>query len=166
MIILGFAIIFLIIYGIMTCGEDKFFSFVTAIILMFSFGVIQYSFRYKQLNDIEKIYEFQNKKVIYEKMAETQLIEFKRYLGEKYPDLERKIFDNLSLTNIDIYLVQYPQIKSSETLIKLTDLINEKTSKVYECDLKIIEYKKNVSLRIKDSKAWCIPGVVAEYTEK
>ena len=163
MILFGLAIILLTILGFMVV---EIVFFVVATILVFVFISIQYAYSANQLNDIEKIYELQGKKGIYEKMAENQLIEFKKYLGEKYPDLEQKIFDNISPTNIDIYLVQYPQIKSSETLIKLTSLIDEKTSKAYECDLKIEEYKKSISLRIKVSKAWCIPGVVVEYTEK
>lgn len=58
------------------------------------------------------------------------LQEFKFYLGEKYPDLEEKIFSSISSNNVKI-LLKYPEIKSEKTLIELVKKINKLSKDVY-----------------------------------
>lgn len=85
------------------------------------------------------------------KLHQTNLLsEFKLYLGEKFPDLEKELFNNISDNSSDIQIVlKYPEIQSSKTLLKLTEDINVLVQKVYSLESGIetqcarIRYHKN-----------------------
>lgn len=66
--------------------------------------------------------------------------EFKFYLGEKFPELEKELHKNISSNSSDISIIlKYPEIKSSDVLVKLTKEIGESIKNVYEHE-KDIEY--------------------------
>lgn len=71
-----------------------------------------------------------NKKFIYIDKQKSLMAEFKLYLGEKYPELEEKIFKDISSSSVKIVL-KYPEIKSEKVLIKLVNKINILADSVY-----------------------------------
>jgi hypothetical protein len=87
---------------------------------------------------------------VYKKKQKELLAEFKNYLGDKYPELEKQIFDNINKSESEMHIVlKYPEIQSSKTLIMLTKNINELADDVYglydiiESECKWIRYYKN-----------------------
>lgn len=53
--------------------------------------------------------------IIYKDKQETLIREFKIYLADKYPDLEKEIFTLIANSNNDVSVIlSYPEIKSSE----------------------------------------------------
>jgi hypothetical protein len=63
------------------------------------------------------------------------ITEFKFYLGEKFPELEKELHQNISKNSSDISIIlNYPEIKSSELLVKLTKEIGESIKNVYDIE--------------------------------
>jgi hypothetical protein len=60
------------------------------------------------------------------------LSEFKIYLADKYPELEKEIFKLITESQSDVHMIlSYPELKSSETLLKLVKQINKLAEEVY-----------------------------------
>jgi hypothetical protein len=83
----------------------------------------------EQTNRFEQLHSSLNNLSRY-KANHLKLIEdFKTYLGEKYPELEKELFKNIFSNSSDTnILLKYPEIKSSKTLMKLVDKINSEVS--------------------------------------
>jgi len=60
------------------------------------------------------------------------LVEFKLYLGDKFPNLENKIFNDITNNSNIKILLKYPEIKSEKVLMKLVDKINDLAGDVYK----------------------------------
>jgi len=61
------------------------------------------------------------------------LSEFKLYLADKYPEHEKEIFKLITETNTDVHVIlKYPEIKSSETIMELVQLIEQSNREVYD----------------------------------
>ena len=91
-----------------------------------------------QLNRFEVLRAEIKQVVIYKNMQTELLKEFKNYLGEKYPELEKGIFDSITGEQSDVRVIlKYPEIKSSKTLTKLTIEINNLAQKVYDQQVEI-----------------------------
>lgn len=99
------------------------------LIVTFISDLAYYSSQLLRFEDVRKCL----KKIdVYKKKQKELLAEFKLYLGEKYPDLEKQIFDNINKTESELHVVlKYPELKASKTLLKLADKINNLASKVY-----------------------------------
>ena len=61
------------------------------------------------------------------------ITEFKLYLADKYPELEREIFKLITESKSDVHVIlNYPELKSSETLLALVKQINSLAEEVYK----------------------------------
>ena len=86
-----------------------------------------------QLLRFEDVRKYLKKIEVYKKKQKELLAEFKNYLGDKYPELEKQIFDNINKSESEMHIVlKYPEIQSSKTLMKLTKNINELADDVYD----------------------------------
>ncbi|MFH1667393.1 MAG: hypothetical protein ABH884_00010 [Candidatus Komeilibacteria bacterium] len=101
----------------------------------------------EQYDDFTKIIKYREIKEIYQKKARDLTTEFASYLAERYPEIEKKIFESLSPDKIDFYIATYPQIKSSDTIMDLVKRIDQLQSDVYEQDKKIAEKKAEILYR-------------------
>ena len=106
-------------------GISVFFG-VTFLIFILLFNVIAYVC---QINDITELNVIEARKEVYEKRAENITFKLKSVVQE-YAGHEEMIFENISPSDIQLYAVKYPEIKSdklyseySETLIELYDAI-------------------------------------------
>ena len=115
---------------------------------------------YSQVQDIENIEKEKNNKVIYQSRADDLLGEFKTYLADMYPDIEKEIFKTMKPEKITAYMVKYPELKSSETICKLVNLINEIKGQVYGCDLRINQLKTDIRIRKRTSGMWLIGRLI------
>jgi len=86
-------------------------------------------------SQIEKFEDIRGslKKLDITKEKQTHLMsEFKLYLADKYPELEKEIFHLITESKSDIHVIlNYPELKSSETLLSLVDQINKLANEVY-----------------------------------
>lgn len=130
------------------------FSVITSIINLVSNACMYF----EQVVRIEGIEESKAREIIYKEKAVMLTDEFKIWLGEKYPDIERNIFKTLIPTNVSIVATSFPEIKSSEVIMDLVSRINELQSKIYSEKLMIEKYRKGI--RIAKRNPWIIKKMI------
>jgi len=87
----------------------------------------------EQLSRLEDIRAQLKNLDIYKNRQDTLIAEFKIYLADKYPEFEKDIFKLITDAKSDVNVIfKYPEIKSSKTLLKLVNEINELATKVYD----------------------------------
>ena len=116
------------------------FIVLTTIVFIISSLVLSSKNTYN-LEDLQKVRKYEQ--ILTEK-ADVLTTQFTNYLAEIYPNLEKGIFDKISPQNISIYLVKYPELKSSETVRKLVDEISKLQDAVYEQKLKEAEIQRDI----------------------
>ena len=112
---------------------------------------------YCQANDIEEIEQQKQDQKIYKTRNDELLGEFKLYLAEMYPEIEKGIFSTITPTNVTAFMIKYPEMKSSETITKLVNLINNLKSQYYQCDLTTNNLQKRIRVRRKTISMWVFP---------
>jgi hypothetical protein len=127
-------------------------------------GFVKYS---EQAYRFEKLRAQIKKLENHKSMTKGLIKEFRTYLGEKFPDLEMEFFKNFQNDTTDTrFILAYPELKSSKTMIRLVDKINELTDSTND-RLSYIEdscYK----IRYYDSSKWelfkpAIPSDLEQY---
>lgn len=113
---------------------------------------------FEQVIRIEGIKESEAREVIYKEKAESLTGEFKLWLGEKYPEIEKGIFKCLIPTDISMVATVFPEIKLSETITNLVSRINELQGRIYSEKLEIERYKKGI--RIAKRNPWIIRKII------
>ncbi len=101
----------------------------------------------------------ENKKIVLLEEKCTSLTKsFSYYLGEKYPEFEKQIFEKISPAsaegNIIALLSHYPELRSSESIGKLVDQINSLTSDLYA--RKISREDICQKIRFKEKSPWIL----------
>ncbi len=112
----------------------------------------------EQISDIEDIRKFENITVIYEKRAEALTLEFKK-VAENYLGHEKAVFNNMSPNDVLLYMVKYPELKSSENIMQLVEQIRSMQDKVYEQRVEVEKKKKDIRYRLRNPWIfyWLIP---------
>jgi len=88
-------------------------------------------------------------KILVEK-AVILTAQFSNYLVEIYPDIEKSIFNKIAPENVHIYLVKYPELRSSETIRKLVDEISKLQDNVYDKKLLYAEIQRDINYYYKN----------------
>ncbi|NMC51944.1 hypothetical protein GYA54_04490 [Candidatus Kuenenbacteria bacterium] len=101
-----------------------------------------------QRGDFEDLHMLKETQVIYQEKAEALTQQFAKYLAEQYPDQERFIFDKIDPDKVALYLVKYPEIKSSETLMALVVEIGKLQAQVYDQRIKRAQIKRDIRFRL------------------
>lgn len=104
----------------------------------------------EQINDFENIKKFEKVGAIYHVKAEALTIEFSKHLAEEYPKHERDIYEKISPDQVGVYLVKYPELKTSETLMALVEQINKLQSDVYDQQVKSEEALQRTRVRLRN----------------
>lgn len=103
-----------------------------------------------QLNDFEKIKKIEKVEQIYLNKANRLTEQFANYLAEMYPEHERDIFKNIGPEKVGIYLVKYPDIKASKTMMALVEKIDILMSDYYKQQLEMQETLWAMRFRVKN----------------
>lgn len=155
-----FNLIFVLFFAILGCIglviPNEYAIYVSCVLFAISFvwlfiaTINNLTIYSNQLLRFEEVINYLNSINIYKKKQEELLIEFKKYLGEKYPELEERIFSDINKTGDKMKIIlEYPELKSSKTFLKLADKINNLADSVYRLMLKLedicelIRYYKN-----------------------
>jgi hypothetical protein len=119
--------------------------------------IAQASYYHGQAFCIEKMLCTIEHREIYRREANDLLEEFKLYLADMYPSIEKNIFSTMKPENVQAYMIKYPELKSSETICKLVDLINSKKGYIYKEDRDLAELKMSYRERERTNKIWVLP---------
>jgi hypothetical protein len=111
--------------------------------------IINYANYSTQLGAYEDARTFKQEIRILEVRKDTLTKEFTKHLATEYPAIEKEIFGKLKPGenfNMNIVL-NYPEIKSSKTLIKLVDEIKEISDNMYNKQLEAQKLYKEIRYR-------------------
>jgi len=92
----------------------------------------------------EDLKKTQKYETILNDKANNLTTQFAKYLAELYPNLEKNIFKDISPKDVDIYLVKYPQLKSSDTIKKLVSEISKLQDAVYQQKLNEARIQRDI----------------------
>lgn len=109
------------------------------------------------VNDTQDIFKYQRNEQTYIKRAENLTGQFKSYLAVQYPNYEKSIFKAISPGNVAAYLVKYPELRSSETIVALVNQIRDLNDAVYQQELSISQKLANIGSR--QHNIMLIPGL-------
>lgn len=105
---------------------------------------------YNQINDFEDIKKFEKVGAIYRVKAEALTFEFTKHLADEYPKHERDIYEKIGPDQVTLYVVKYPELKASETLMALVEQINKLQSDVYDQQVKSEEALQRTRVRLRN----------------
>lgn len=109
-----------------------------------------------QIDDIEDIIKYRERKKLFQEEADLLLDEFRQYLLHLYPDLEKELIIGMKPEKVTAYMIQYPELKSSETICKLVDIINNKTARIYAQEHDILHCEKSIRARKRIFGIWVL----------
>ena len=120
--------------------------------------LVNYSFQIRDGEELVKIEKFEE---IYQKKSDILTTKFSYYLANVYPEYEKNIFESISPEVIDIYLVKYPELKASETIMLLVSEIRMLQNDYYNQQLERAEVIRIMSYRKKSPWViqWFMPNV-------
>jgi hypothetical protein len=114
-----------------------------------------------QLSDIEEIKKIERFESIYKNKADTLTKQFAGYLAEMYPKYEKNIFDTIAPDKVSLYMVKYPDLKASATIMALVDNILKLQNDYYKCQLSKETTLKDMRFRVKNP--WIFGGLIPHY---
>lgn len=138
--------------------SDSFFTaivlFVVAMVL-FTFGsLLPTGVAYmNQLNARASLTKYDKLEVIYTKRANDLTARFTAILGVQYPAFEKAIFEKIgpakkiSAAQVDAYMVAYPELKTSSTLVALVEEIRAQRDLIYQQQTDRIETQMKIHVR-------------------
>ncbi len=103
-----------------------------------------------QVDDFENVKKFQKVELIYQDKAGVLTQEFAKYLAEKYPKHEKDIFNKISPDKVGLYLVKYPELRASDTMLALVSQINKLQSDVYDQRVKVEQALQQTRVRLRN----------------
>lgn len=101
--------------------------------------------------ELDKIAQFEE---TYQARADNLTKQFASYLVETYPQYEKEIFHNIAPGNLDIYLVKYPELQASKTIMALVDQERSLRDDIYKQQLARAEVLRN--MRYNTLSPWVI----------
>jgi len=113
-----------------------------------------------QISDAEDIIKFERLEEVYEDRAEALTQQFASYLSDIYPEHERNIFETIEPEGIDIYLVKYPDLKASETILELVAQIRSMQDDRY--GQQIARENTMKSMRYRTRNPWIFNSFIPE----
>jgi hypothetical protein len=134
-------------------------SMIGGILLVVSI-VTQAIFYHAQVDQLEQITECNVKKKLLQEEADLLLGEFRDYLGSVYPNLEKEIIMSMKPEKVTAYMIEYPELHSSETISELVGIINKKTSFIYNQLHTIAYLQKEIRARKRVGKVWVIGSLI------
>jgi hypothetical protein len=85
-----------------------------------------------QLADFEVVKFYGQTEQIYKNKAEALTAQFASHLAITYPNHEKEIFKNIAPGQVNLYLVKYPELQASKTLVVLVEQINKLQADYYQ----------------------------------
>lgn len=131
-------------------------AFIGAAVFLIIAVITQAAHGYGHEDDMNHIWEKREYMDIQKRKSVELLDEFKLYLADMYPKIEKEILKSMKPGNVSAYMIKYPELKSSKTICKLVDLINANISKIYDYETGITSYVRCIKNRIYTAQVWVI----------
>lgn len=132
---------------------------------MFIISVITQGTMYSnQCVCIEKIAENVANKKIYKEKDDILTGECKAYLMDVYPNIEKEIFSNM--VSAKALLLNFPEINSHKTIMKLVEMINRNKDSIYSTDLAVTSLIREIRARKRMSCFWIYSPMIPGYVPK
>ena len=103
-----------------------------------------------QIGDVESLKTFEQKEAILSEKAVNLTTQFANYLADAYPQHEKDLFKDMSPEKVSIYMVKYPEIRSSETMVKLVEEIGKLQNDVYHQRLARTDAEQRIRVRLRN----------------
>lgn len=111
---------------------------------------------------IEKIAENIANRKIYEEKDTVLTGECKAYLMDAYPNIEKEIFNNM--VSAKALLLNFPEINSHKSIVKLVDMINRNKNSIYSTDLAVTSLIREIRARKRMACFWIYSPMIPNYT--
>ena len=134
----------------------------TTIVFTAIFFVTNFASDASQISDVEELRASQERIEIYQNKTNELTNAFEALLSEKYPDHETDIFDKISPDNIEIYFAKYPEIRSGETFINLTDKVLSLNDQLYEEKIYLSGLKQHIRYRL--NNPWLFQSFITDLS--
>lgn len=105
---------------------------------------------YNQIRDTEELKKLDKYEQIYLSKSEALTEKFADFLFDAYPQHEKDIYNKIKPQDIDLYLVEYPELKASETITFLVNQIRDLKNDYYEQGLLRAVVVKRMAVRTKN----------------
>jgi len=139
-------------------------SLIFGFILFIVMTMINFTMDSYQQSDYETLKQSMNKIDIYKDKTQELTNTFKVLLSEKYPEHEKQIFKDMSLQNIDIYFVKFPEIKAIEGFTTLVTKIESLNNELYQEKINQTKITKNIRFRL--INPWVFNSIITKVPEK
>lgn len=131
------------------------FICLTFAVIIFMASFIAMGIEYAtQLSDMENLKKFDRLETIYQQKANELTKQFSKYLLDMYPKYEKDIFQKITPEKVDIYLVKYPELQASKTIVALTERINQLQSDKYQQQIEKEKTLKDMRFRARNPWIW------------
>lgn len=155
-------LLLMIMFGVLAYTVEVGFL-IGIVALLVIFMVVNYAFRSEQVSDLSRIDTHREKIEIYKKQKEELLPEFRKYLAEVYPQIEKDLFASMSPSkesDLRIYMTKYPEINSNQTITRLVDALSRCSNNIVRQEEEISDINARTNARYLNAKVWTLPGVV------
>jgi len=126
-------------------------------LILFIATCTSYSDQISDRLDIDKLKKIE---MVKKTRAEAIIVEFAKHVSA-YATHEKGVFENISPRTMSIYLVKYPELQASKTVMKLVEQVSILWDEYYKVQTEIIETEKDLSFR--PINPWIINSVIPKY---
>ena len=108
--------------------------------------------------DLDKITQFEK---TYQARADNLTKQFASYLAGVYPQHEKEIFSRIEPGKLDIYLVKYPELQASKTIMVLVDQERSLQDDIYKQQITRAETIRNMRYNVRSPWVyqWIMPDI-------
>ena len=117
-----------------------------------------------QISAAEDLVKFERLEQIYEVRADALTEQFAAYLVDLYPEYEKSIFESISPDGIDLYLVKYPELRASETILALVAQIRSLQDDRYR--QQVLREMTLKRMRFRTRNPWILNYFIPEVPER
>jgi len=97
----------------------------------------------------------------YQVRSDNLTKEFAHYLAQTYPDHEKDIFSKIEPGKVDVYLVKYPELQASKTIVELVNQIRSLQDDIYKQRLDRAEKVRDMQYNVRSPWVfqWMMPDI-------
>jgi len=141
-------------------GFGAFLTFVAILIFVIGFIGSLYAHSRQVWVSVEltKIDSFEQ---TYQVRSDNLTKEFAHYLAQTYPDHEKDVFSKIEPGKVDVYLVKYPELQASKTIVELVNQIRSLQDDIYKQRLDRAEKVRDMQYNVRSPWVfqWMMPDI-------
>ena len=122
------------------------------------FNLNTYSEQIGKSVELDKINSFEQ---THQVRSDNLTKEFAHYLAGVYPDHEKDIFSKIEPGKLDVYLVKYPELQASKTIVELVQQVRSLQDDIYKQRLERAQTIRDMRYNVRSPWVlqWMMPNV-------